>query len=59
MDEDWLHEVGMVEALEPYLTKVFVREKVRVTCTAWRRLFRMQEAMFEELCMEFLATVPL
>lgn len=37
----WLEEVGLVEAMKPYLTNVFVNDGVRITCSAWRRLFQL------------------
>lgn len=49
----WLEEVRLVEAMNPYLKKVFVNEAMRVTCTACRRLFQIQELVYRELSLEF------
>lgn len=56
VDWDWLQEVKLGEALDQYLTRVFVEDEVRITCTAWRHLFRLRELVYKELCIEFLAT---
>lgn len=53
----WLQEVGLVETMNPYLTNVFVNDGERVTCNAWRRLFQIQEPVYNDLCLEFYATV--
>lgn len=53
----WMEEVCLSEALEPYLTKSFDGVQSRFVCMAWRRLFRIQEPTYKELCVEFLATV--
>lgn len=42
----WLDQVGLVEAMNPYLTKVFVNKGVRITCDRWRRLFQLQEPVY-------------
>lgn len=51
----WMEEVCLSEALEPYLTKSFGGVQGRVVCMDWRRLFRIQEPVYKELCVEFLA----
>lgn len=46
-----------MDALEPYLTKVFNGVNGQFTFMDWRRLFRMQELVYKEPCVEFLATI--
>ncbi|XP_052619683.1 uncharacterized protein LOC128126028 [Lactuca sativa] len=53
----WLEQVGLVEAMDPYLTQVFINYEVQITCDVWRRLFQMQELVYQELCLEFFSTV--
>lgn len=43
----WLEQVGLVEAMNLYLTKIFMNEGVRITCTGWRRLFQMHEPVYK------------
>lgn len=40
-----------------YLTKVFINNRLRITCSVWRKLFQLQEPIYRELCLEFYATV--
>ena len=56
---DWscLEQWGLVERMNPHLTKVFIQDGVRITCDAWRRLFRLQEPVYQELCWEFYSTI--
>lgn len=54
---EWLEKVELVEAMKPYLTKIFMNEGVRITCTGWRRLFQLQEPAYKELCLELYATI--
>lgn len=55
----WLEQVGLVEAMKPYLTNVFINKGVKVTCTAWRRLFQILDSVYKEPCQEFYATIQL
>ncbi|CAH1423750.1 unnamed protein product [Lactuca virosa] len=48
----WMEEVGLSEALEPFLTKSFDGVQGRFICMAWRHLFHIQEPMYKELCVE-------
>lgn len=59
MNWTWLEDVGLVEAMNPYLIKMFMSDGVRVTCNAWRRLFQIKESVYKKLCLEFYATVQL
>lgn len=54
---DWLQEVVLVEALNPYLTRILVGDGVRITCKTWRRLFILKESVYKELCIAFLARI--
>ena len=45
------------EQTEPSLTNLFSQDGVQITCMGWRRLFRLQEHVYVELCVEFFATV--
>lgn len=47
----------MVEAINPYLTKVFVNNRVRITCDAWRRLFQLQDPVYHGMCLELYVTI--
>lgn len=53
----WMDEVGLSEAIEPFLTNDFDGVQGCFVCMGWRRLFHIQEHMYKELCMEFLAMV--
>lgn len=57
MSFSWLEEVGLVDVMNPYLTKIFVDDRVGETSSAWRRLFQLHEPVYSELCMEFYATM--
>lgn len=52
-----MEEVGLSEALEPFLTKSFDGVQGRFVYLAWKRLFWIQEPVHNELCMGFLATM--
>lgn len=54
---DWFQEVGLVEMLDQYLVKEFVGDNIQFVCTIWRRLLRIQESIFKELCVEFITIV--
>lgn len=49
-------EVSQSKALEPFLTKSFDRVQGQFICMTWGRLFHIQEPVYKELCVEFLAT---
>ena len=51
---DWIKEVRF-EGVAPYLTKVFEQGGVRLACMGWRRLVRLQESVYKELCVDFFA----
>lgn len=53
----WIEQVGLADSLNPYLTKVFMQDGVQITCDGWKRLFRIQEPVYRELCLEFFSTV--
>lgn len=57
MSWGWLEQVGLVEEMNPYSTKVFMGDGVRITCTGRRRLFQLQKSVYKELCLEFYTTV--
>lgn len=57
MSWGWLEQVGLVEEMNPYSTKVFMGDGVRITCTCRMRLFQLQKSVYKELCLEFYATV--
>lgn len=54
---EWLEQVGLVEAMNPYVTKIFMNEGVRITCIGQKRLFQLQKPVYKELCLEFNATI--
>lgn len=56
---DWqcLEQWGLVGEMNPYLTKVFIQDEVRITCDAWKRIFQLQQPVYQELCWEFYSTV--
>lgn len=54
---EWLGQVGLVEDMTPYLVKMFVHNGDSITCDGRRRLFRMQEPVYQELCWEFFSTI--
>lgn len=56
LDWDWVKEVVLVEALDSLSIKQFVGDDARIICMGWRLLFRIQEPVFKELCVEFLTT---
>lgn len=53
----WLKQVGLANSLNPYLIKVFMQNGVQITFDGGRRLFRIQEPIYRELCLEFFSTV--
>lgn len=56
---DWqcMSETGLMEALEPYLDKSFNGVHGQFLCLRWRSIFQIQEIVYKELLIEFLATV--
>lgn len=43
-----------MEVINPYLKKVFMNNELRVTCITWRKLFKIQELVYKEMCLEFM-----
>ena len=52
-----LREVGLVDRVGPFLTKIFIGDGYSFTCSGWQNLFRVQERVYKEFCVEFFATV--
>ncbi|CAH1433135.1 unnamed protein product [Lactuca virosa] len=59
VDWHWIGKTGLMEGIEPYLDKAFNSIHGPFVCMGWRRLFEIQEVMYKELVVEFLATVSL
>lgn len=57
MDYNWIQVADLLEQVEPYLTKLFVQDGVRLTCMGWRRLFRIKESVYMEICVEFFSSI--
>ena len=57
IDWDWLQNVRYEEELAPYLVKEFHHEGETMVCDGWSRVFRIQEPVYLELCLEFFSTV--
>lgn len=57
MDWHWIGKIRLIEAIEPYLDKVFNNTHGQFVFMGWRRLFEIQEAVYKELVIEFLAMV--
>ena len=57
IDWGWLQSVCYEEGLAPYLLKEFVYEGESMVCDGWSRVFRIQEPVYRELCLEFFSTV--
>ncbi|CAH1441649.1 unnamed protein product [Lactuca virosa] len=57
VDWHWIGNSGLMEAIEPYLDKVFNGVHGQFMCLGWRRIFEIQEVVYKELVYEFLATV--
>lgn len=53
----WIEQVGLLEGIEPIFGKSFDGLQGRFMCIAWRRLFQIQEIIYKELVIEFLATI--
>lgn len=46
-----------MERMAPYLTKTFTMDGFSFTCNSWKNLFEISELVFQELCVEFFASV--
>ena len=46
-----------MERLLLFLTKIFIGNGYSFTCSGWRNLFRIQERVYKEFCVEFFLTV--
>ena len=57
IDWEWLQSVRYEEELAPYLLKEFQHEGQTMICDGWSRVFRIQEPVYLELCLEFFSTV--
>ncbi|CAH1453863.1 unnamed protein product [Lactuca virosa] len=57
VDWHWIGQTGLMEGLEPYLDKAFNSIHGQFVCMGWRRLFEIQEVVYKELVVEFLATI--
>lgn len=53
----WIGQVGLEDSINPYLTKVFIQDRIQITCDGWRRQFQIQELVYRELCLELFSTV--
>ncbi|CAH1450007.1 unnamed protein product [Lactuca virosa] len=53
----WMVEVGLSKAIKPFLVQSFDGTQGQFVCTAWKILFHIQEPVYKELVVEFLATV--
>lgn len=56
---DWvrLGEIGLMERMTPFLTNNFFVDGFAFTCNGWRNLFAISELLFQEICVEFFASV--
>lgn len=52
-----MEEVGLSDTHEPYLTKDLDVAQGQFLCIGWRRLFRIQEPVYKELCVKFRSNV--
>lgn len=57
VDWHWIEQTGLLEGIEPYLVRNFARVDGQFMCMGWRWLFQIQELVYKELVLEFLATV--
>ncbi|CAH1422232.1 unnamed protein product [Lactuca virosa] len=57
VDGQWIGQTGLMEGIEPYFDKAFDGIHGQFVCMGWRRLFQIQEVVYKELVIEFLATV--
>ena len=57
IDWEWLQTVRYEEELAPYLLREFQHGGESMICDGWSRVFRMQEPVYLELCLEFFSTV--
>ncbi|CAH1412457.1 unnamed protein product [Lactuca virosa] len=57
VDWHWIGQTGLMEGIEPYLDKAFNSIHRLFVCMGWRRLFEIQEVVYKELVIEFLAMV--
>ena len=54
---EWLSETGLLEAMDPFLDKMFESIHGPFVCMGWRQIFQIQETVYKELVVEFLCTV--
>lgn len=52
-----LREVGLLDRLTPFCTKIFVGNEITFTYKGWSNLFVIQERVYKELCLECFSTV--
>ncbi|CAH1417605.1 unnamed protein product [Lactuca virosa] len=57
VDCQWMSETGLMEAIEPYIDKSFNGVHGQFLCLGWRQIFQIQEIVYKELLIEFLAMV--
>lgn len=57
VDWHWIGQSGLMEGIEPYLDKAFNIIHGLFVCMGWRRLFEIQEVVYKELVIEFMATI--
>lgn len=57
IDSAKLNNIGILERLNQYLTKLYVGTGVHMNWNKWRNLFSIKESVYKELCVELFATV--
>ena len=56
---DWvkLGELGFTERMATYLMKISTEDEFSFTCNGWKNVFAISKPIFQELCVEFFASV--
>ncbi|CAI9303003.1 unnamed protein product [Lactuca saligna] len=49
---NWIEEVGLLEAIEPYLIQSYDGIQGWFVCTTWRTLFHIQDPVYNKLVVE-------
>lgn len=57
IDWNWIASVGLITKINPYLTRVYMGKGFSFTYAGWMHLFKIQEPLYKELCVEFLSTI--
>ncbi|CAI9282079.1 unnamed protein product [Lactuca saligna] len=57
IDWHWIGQKGLMDAMDPYLDKLFNGFHGQFMCLGWRRISEIQEVVSKELVYEFLTKV--